>query len=92
MNYGSCLFTGGVYEFIYDLSTREAKFIDDKKGYINTYKALLKVDWAEDGTGGIFAGLCICTIMAGGLWKYLYRERILMDVCRTSNGLETISS
>ena len=73
MLYGACLFTGGIYEFIYDISTSQAKFLGDTKGYINIYKALLKVDWTEDGTGWVFASLCICTIIVGGLWQYLYR-------------------
>ena len=71
--YGACLFTGSIYEFIYDISTSQAKFLGDTKGYINIYKALLKVDWTEDGTGWVFASLCICTIIVGGLWQYLYR-------------------
>lgn len=65
--YGSCLFAGGIYEFIYDVSASEAKFIYEKKGYINIYKALLKADWTEDGTGGFFVGLCVCAIIAGGV-------------------------
>ncbi len=73
--YGSCLFTGGIYEFIYDVSTSEAKFLYDEKGYINIYKALLKADWTtEDGIGGIFVGLCIFAIIVGAL-KRLYRDR-----------------
>lgn len=79
--YGSCLITGGIYEFIYDVSTREAKFLGDKKGYIHIYKALLKVDWTEDGTGAFFAGLCIFIIIAGGLYQYLYSKKI-----RSTNG------
>ena len=50
--YGACLFTGSIYAFIYDISTSQAKFLGETKGYINIYKALLKVDWTKMAQGG----------------------------------------
>lgn len=74
MFYGSFLITGTLYEFIYDVSTRNLKFLEDEYGYINFYKAILKADWTKDGTGIIFAGVCILIIMLGVLRQCLYKN------------------
>lgn len=76
MFYGSFLITGTLYEFIYDVSTRNLKFLEDEYGYINFYKAIWKADWTEDGTGIIFAGICILIIMLGVLRQCLHKEEM----------------
>lgn len=73
--YGAFLITGGLYEFIYDVSTRDSKFLGDEMSYVNFYKALLKVDWTEDGTGIFFGVVCILIIMLGALRQCLYKDR-----------------
>ena len=74
--YGSFLVTGCMYEFIYDVATRETKFLYYKTDYINFYKALLKIDWTEDGTGIFFGGICFVLIMVGLIrqWKVKSKE------------------
>lgn len=74
MFYGSFLITGTLYEFIYDVSTRNLKFLEDEYGHINFYKAIFKADWTKDGTGIIFAGICILIIMLGVLRQCLYKN------------------
>lgn len=65
MFYGSCLVTGNIYEFFYDVITQELKFLDERIEYINFYKTLIKIDWTENGTGFFFFVICSFFITVG---------------------------
>lgn len=73
--YGSVIVTGCIYEFVYGVVVRNTKFLSVNADYINFYKALLKVDWTEDGREIFFAAMCVGIIIFGAVYQGCFRSQ-----------------